>query len=603
VVRPRISFAFACFVDNQYEDQATQQCFSNLLAMGFRRFSIDLYLDADRNFWSLCPAQFPPAGKSSSSSTMVSLASSSARVLSNAQLSTEIGVHNENVPRTASPTTSRVGASLTTTQLTTPSPKRMEFLPRAVEDDALVHIGNVACTKSIGLGTLTEVLSGYFMSTADTLNAALVYLDLNLHVAAGSSSNPGQVFNESNMLSGANIISNIINVNLSSYIYSPANLNQDRHNLNTTWLTVDPLEISYANYYDIDIQPGGISTTPNGWPTETYVEFKRGLRLIVSFDVISPEVEGYNFTADANTIFPSNFTSSLVSESWSDGGTPTHCFFNPSIVSMQPETNSSWAFSPDLLTSDNLGASNETISVLENLTSCGVSPFINQSLANGTTAERNIAPFSIIAQSTIWSWAPGEPSNSSVLEGSNTATRCAGFIPSLNGRWKATDCASKYRAACRYSYSPYAWTMTSSRYSFSDAVDQCPGNSSFAVPRTALENTYLLAAARSFLSSLGRDADDNDADDRADEPIFLNFQSLVTPDCWVVGVNATCPYSKNADEVRTRTVVVPTVAAVIVFAVAALTFFVKCAANRRNARRRRRRKHGGERGDYEGVPA
>jgi len=83
---------------------------------------------------------------------------------------------------------------------------------------------------------------------------------------------------------------------------------------------------------------------------------------------------------------------------------------------------------------------------------------------------------------------------------------------------------------------------------------------------------------------------------------WINFNSLDLESCWVVGVNATCPYQEDDAADLTRTVVVPTVAAVIIFVLAVLTFFVKCAANRQYSRRRRRRKMD-DGWDYEGVPS
>lgn len=74
------------------------------------------------------------------------------------------------------------------------------------------------------------------------------------------------------------------------------------------------------------------------------------------------------------------------------------------------------------------------------------------------------------------------------------------------------------------------------------------------------------------------------------------------PDCWVEGVNSTCPYVSRTDTNKVRIVVVPTVAAVAIFLLAALTFFVKCAANRREDKRGRRRRNVGG-WEYEGVPS
>src|SRR5690242_10699316 len=35
------------------------KCFSNLLGVGFPRFEVDVYWDALRSVWSLCPVQLP----------------------------------------------------------------------------------------------------------------------------------------------------------------------------------------------------------------------------------------------------------------------------------------------------------------------------------------------------------------------------------------------------------------------------------------------------------------------------------------------------------------------------------------------------------------
>jgi hypothetical protein len=37
------------------------KCVSNLLAVGFRRFDVDVYWDTARGIWSLCPASLGPS--------------------------------------------------------------------------------------------------------------------------------------------------------------------------------------------------------------------------------------------------------------------------------------------------------------------------------------------------------------------------------------------------------------------------------------------------------------------------------------------------------------------------------------------------------------
>ena len=45
VTVPGVSFSAACFPTLDFEDHNSGDCLSNLLALGFRRFEIDLYWD------------------------------------------------------------------------------------------------------------------------------------------------------------------------------------------------------------------------------------------------------------------------------------------------------------------------------------------------------------------------------------------------------------------------------------------------------------------------------------------------------------------------------------------------------------------------------
>lgn len=129
-----------------------------------------------------------------------------------------------------------------------------------------------------------------------------------------------------------------------------------------------------------------------------------------------------------------------------------------------------------------------------------------------------------------------------------------------------------------------------------DAVSRvCPSNSTFAAPRTALENSYLISAMQTAHSNGSLDTDDTS--------IWVNFNDLDVSGCWVAGANQTCPYVQRPTD-TSRRVTVPTVAAVVVFALVALTLFSKVAANRTSRKRRRSRKRIGDGGwDYEGVPS
>jgi len=45
----------------RYDNDDAALCLSNLLAVGFQRFEIDLYWDEGRQVWSFCPAAVPDA--------------------------------------------------------------------------------------------------------------------------------------------------------------------------------------------------------------------------------------------------------------------------------------------------------------------------------------------------------------------------------------------------------------------------------------------------------------------------------------------------------------------------------------------------------------
>ena len=94
----------------------------------------------------------------------------------------------------------------------------------------------------------------------------------------------------------------------------------------------------------------------------------------------------------------------------------------------------------------------------------------------------------------------------------------------------------------------------------------------------------------------GRDFDGNGA--------WVDFNSLDVKGCWVSGgPNTTCPYSSAVRdaEAEKRTVLVPTIAALIVLVITALTVFSKVTGNRRVRKRNRRRAVNGF--IYEGVPS
>src|SRR6266480_2713089 len=319
-----------------------------------------------------------------------------------------------------------------------------------------------------------------------------------------------------------------------------------------------------VEYFDTTLNSENILTTTNGWPSESYVEFSKQYRLIVGYGSIDPQVAAYNFSGDENTMFAHNDFASAQTVTYGAGHVEQGCFFNNDTTTIAA-SNNSWAVTTNLQI-PTVAISNDNLSSLSNLTSCGISPLLNDTLSNTTTADQTITPYQSIAYNSIWSWFTGEPRNVSSSEPNSNLIRCALLDETLGGRWRVADCTEKHLAACRAANSPYVWRLSSSRGTYSSSSNSCPAGTSFEAPRTGLENAHLFAVAMQYLTS-----------DKSDMGFWINFNSLDVEGCWVSGVNASCPYSESRD-LSNRTVVIPTVAAVIVFLIAVLTLFVKCAS-------------------------
>jgi len=215
---------------------------------------------------------------------------------------------------------------------------------------------------------------------------------------------------------------------------------------------------------------------------------------------------------------------------------------------------------------------------------CGISPLLNKSLA-GVTADKNFLPYQEYTLNSIWSWAAGQPENATMSGNERCAT-----MNSSTGNWQVASCgASYYSGSCRVNNRPYDWRISSPPTMYYKVDEACPEGTNFDVPRTALENSYLLAA---FRQSLGSGSYPNGA------LLWVDLNDLDISTCWVTGSNTTCPYQTEAPDGQARTLFAPVVAGVIVLVLTILTILVKCAGARQNAKRRRR---GDDGWDYEGI--
>ncbi|TVY19215.1 Maintenance of telomere capping protein 6 [Lachnellula arida] len=613
VTSPGVSLQAACFPRSRYEDDNFGDCLSNLLALGFQRFELDLYWDSGRKVWSFCPVAIPESitNATAPSNDASSLSSSTFATLTSAPLATaSSGSMLEARQATASDSSSETSSSLSVlvgsglpdisgtvtkaspTSLGNTSPS-IAVLPDS-SNDPLVSIGPYVCTTTINLSTFTSQILSFIEQTDNTLNATLLYVTVNIHAAASDKSPLSSPSAPTDLPVASNTLSSIFYGNLSNYLYTPNNLASDRANLNTSWYTVQTLYRPLKDYYTVTKNEYGVDTTEDGWPAMSYVEFSKSKRVLLGWGRVDPQMDRYDFSADAGTIFPSGYIQDIQTDVVSDdsGGLTSGCFMQDDTDDLS-KTNSSWAIDtfnyPTTLSANITPLLNHTT----NSVNCGLSPFLNITLLNAT-AHDDPTPYQNFTYSTVWSWAANEPRNYTSSDASTESLfRCATANNDLSGRWVVADCSQKYYAACRANGQPYNWTITTYPISYSFADDACPDSYRFAAPRTALENSYLGKALRDS----HRDWDGHGA--------WVDFNSLDYKSCWVTGgPNATCPYSNSLSQqydLHQRIILVPAIAATIALIVTALTIFVKVVGGRRGRRRSRRR--GGDGFVYEGVPS
>ncbi|KAK5118739.1 hypothetical protein LTR85_007945 [Meristemomyces frigidus] len=621
---PGVALTPACFAHQRYEDTTAARCFSNLLATGFRKFEIDLYWDVTRRVWSLCPVELGSTASLSNATTseasqtaqtsLASLASGSLKVRAERDVGTLTGkvfarqstadsnLLSASVAQTASSSLSLASVSTTATlsvgALTTPvatggAASATSSQSSGSSAATLIEVGPYMCTTSINFGLFADLLSAYLGNTETDLNATTKYLIINMHAAAPASDPTASARTPSvdALPRGSNLLSTILATNNSAYLYTPTKLQAQRADLNASGSWFDVARASQPDdaYFHIR-EDTGHTSTEDGWPSESFIELQRAERLLSSYGNIDPQMMAYNFSGDAALIFPQGYLQAPREVNLNADGVETGCFYQSGVEALS-SVNSSWA-------AFNLtdGSSPSLLTEVGNLTNCGISPMLNATLENATAAE-NYRPYQAFAYSAIWPWSSGEPRNISNTDDDNDQElRCAALNATV-GLWQVSDCTQAHYGACRVSKQPYQWQISGWKGIYSKVSDDCGDNTTFATPRTALENTYLVAAWRQHLQRPHRRDDD---DGGTDELLWLNFNDLDAATCWVIGQNATCPYLPQRRNVD-REVVVPTVAAVIVFVLAALTLFVKCAANRQSSKRKRRRRDDGW--DYEGVPS
>ncbi|KAJ5112724.1 hypothetical protein N7532_000769 [Penicillium argentinense] len=578
VTNPGVSLSSACFGSGLYARENGAECISNLLAVGFRRLVLDLYWSVERRTWTFCPVTIPARAD-----VMVS----------------EVTTTTEG-PSATSTLTSIRSASTTTDA----EPGTITGYSDS-HGDTVYELGPYRCTDNLDIVSLSEVLVGYFEDTKSDLLVYTNFLVLNLHVAASDSTptKPAAAVTGADLpRSRSERVGALLNDYLRDYLYSPAQLAEDRSNLNESWYEVEESYMPITEYYTIHEDETGQQSTPDGWPSAKYIQLAKSDRILIEYGSVDPQLADYDLTEDEDAIFPPGYMNSAIKVSaTSDGNLTSGCVYNPEATAVS-QANTSWAVSSQIPVPEGLSVDStmgSITNVISDITACGISPMLNTTLF-GKTADDDVSHYRNVSLSTGWAWAVGEPAGAATGGGTSDQpefNRCAIMDLSLQGHWRATNCSEERRAACRVGNSPFSWALSNYTVEFDDVGNGCPSGSSFAVPRTGLENHYLYE----YLLTQDQSVIDPASTNLSRREVYINFNSMDITSCWVSGgPGATCPYAANPQQLERKTVLVAVVAGIVILILTALTIFVKCNANRRNSRRRKRVIEGWE---YEGVPS
>lgn len=405
-----------------------------------------------------------------------------------------------------------------------------------------ITIGPYTCTSTIQLTSLTTLLFDYLQRTENNLAAHLIFLTMNLHSTANSTSPLSAADAPKDLSFAIQNLGSIIKSNFSNYVYTPTDLRSDRANLNSSWYVVPERFRPAEEYYTTSRSQNGIISTTDGWATDYYLEFTQRKRLLVDFGSIDPQMSDDSAIGNQENIFSPGYISNNQSELSinSRGKIDEGCLVDGGRTE---KANASWAVSSiDFLGQERseflISNSTRESNAASDLVDCGITPIFNTTVDN-TTAGVNVAPYQRFIRSTIWSWAPGEPRV--FTEGAaeeESLFRCATIATNGQdaGRWHVADCSSKFYAACRARGRLNDWTVATYQVSYSFAAKACPEGYIFAAPRTAAENAYLNQSLYEM------DFEDDE------HGLWLDINSLDQQDCWVanIGPDAQCPYTDKS---------------------------------------------------------
>lgn len=377
------------------------------------------------------------------------------------------------LPPVASTTTSTNSPTASTTLLARQTPNLPPGPISGFSD--LESFGEYTCDSSFNATTLLSVFESWITSTDTDLGARIIFLSFNLHEISPPSNN-------TNLPAPDSLLQILQNTGILADAYTPVELASDRSDLNSSWFG-GRADGNTSEYFTIQNNAGGLRSTENGWPSESYLEFSVKKRLLVSFGTIAAGL-GYDpvATGDDRNIFPASY---LGEPAIFNSSMSPKCYFSSSKFELK-EANSSWAQLVDT-TLDPFPKGNS--GNITDLASCGYSATLNSTYSSNVTANVEYY-FGQIRDALAWSWDVNEPANRTGEDTENTF-RCASMSAS-NGRWKVTDCGERKLAACRVKSGPY--DVSYILLTFPDERPPlifCSGYSRIEMAHTTMQQVYV----------------------------------------------------------------------------------------------------------------
>ncbi|KAK9451030.1 uncharacterized protein V1518DRAFT_412356 [Limtongia smithiae] len=523
----------------------TWDAFSNLATMakwGVSRFVLNLYWNANVQGWQLCP--FLASG-SAGGAAAAAAAAAAATAEEAAQFTYKDRAYTCNMTISVS-----------------------TFLQQIVKEQYIVETDDnlSARTIIITLSLLNAIVPDSYASSPDSSKMKIIY-SASLSSSNTSEEVPATTVEAVSEIStlfarGATTSTSTTSTSTSTSTSAIAaaaamattNIGLGKHiyrDLGTYMFTPPGLESARARE---DVTWNSTGASKEGWPLVNYVLFEEFYRVLFSFGEIEVEESVYDTSQDADYIFSTTdipyendsqltYDTAFTSSELKSTAYPVCSITSDFLVE---EKSSGKSFAPSFLlafdTTDNVFSA----SAIQKYIECGFSPVFNATL---DTAAEIVTYLKSNLLSAIWSWELNEPvvatTTSSSAEVVTTSASCA----ILTGAgWAAENCYAKHRVACRVSKAAYSWAIPSKEANYY-YDEMCSGsNQLFSLPRTPLQNTYLQQLR---LSTVG------------DEAIWIDLNSIATPNCWVTGgPSATCTYYDSKEE--SILYVVPIVAAVIV---------------------------------------